>query len=198
MTSRMSSELREFHARMRKSLCFAALYCSLLADYMTDETGTLKAERDYVGKTGQLAQDLIKSTNPEETDRLLCEVIVCRIVQDFEYYAECVLQKMLSEGKARELSHKGFPALLEALEKNLGLSLSTGSPNFREACEFYEVRNLITHHGGRVSHQYLKRTGNTHLEVGREYPLNIDYVYKAGECFRRVAIDLDKQLFRKR
>jgi hypothetical protein len=94
---------------------------------------------------------------------------------------------LLVEEYTYEFGLKPLSGRLKCLGDDLGLSLSPlgtkDLPRLEEACE---VRHIIVHNGGRVSRQFLIRTGRTDLDLGEPFEVTEKYSQQIGNAAERL------------
>jgi len=102
-----------------------------------------------------------------------------------------------TDKKVNELAYMGLPRLVEYINTKLGLKFDTTMPDFQDACELIEVRNIIVHNAGHVSMVYLQRTSRKDRQLGELYPLTKNDVLGMTDKLRKVAEELDLQIVTK-
>jgi len=119
---------------------------------------------------------------------------------------EDVRQLLIEEEVAGYLS-ASYLSLVDRLERGLHVGLhSKKSPvKKREAHHFFEVRNIIVHHKGRASSQYLERLApyagdppEAQLrKKGESFPVDFGWLFSQGRMLFDLASFLDKELSEK-
>jgi len=99
--------------------------------------------------------------------------------------------RLLPERKVDSLSYQGFDELLKYLQERIGLKIQCEKSLLAAVRQTIEVRNVIVHHGGRVSSLFLKRTKRHDLVQGQEFPLTDEYILESIQAIRAVARALD-------
>jgi hypothetical protein len=104
--------------------------------------------------------------------------------------------RLLAERKVDSLSYQGFDELLKYLQERIGLNIQCDDSLLATVRQTIEVRNIIVHHGGRVSSLFLKRTKRRDLVQGHEFPLTDEYIIESIDAIRIVAKALDAAFIR--
>ncbi|MGZ3622564.1 MAG: hypothetical protein ACXWPG_05655 [Ktedonobacteraceae bacterium] len=105
--------------------------------------------------------------------------------------------KRYADKKVHELGYLGLGKLVEYLNNKLGLKFDTTLPDFQDACELVEVRNIIVHNAGRVSTVYLQRSRREDLQLNGVYPLSKNDVLIMTDKLNKVAGELDLRIVTK-
>jgi hypothetical protein len=115
----------------------------------------------------------------------MSEVLQCSTIDD-------VIQRV-SEKKVQELSYKGLADIVKYLNSHLKLNFDEKIPQFQEALETFQTRNIIVHNACIVNEIYLQRTGQHNMKVGDIYPLTEDYFINATGSLIVVGARLDEK-----
>jgi hypothetical protein len=87
------------------------------------------------------------------------------------------------------------------MQNDLGLELSIPNEILSKLDESELMRNIVVHNGGRVSAEFLKRTGRTDVIVGQQIPISHDFVdsttYAACSVIKVLFADVSKKYFKK-
>ena len=102
-----------------------------------------------------------------------------------------------ADKKVHELGYLGLGKLVEYLNNKIGLKFDTTLPDFQDACELVEVRNIIVHNAGQVSAVYLQRSRREDLQLGDLYPLSKNDVLVMTDKLNKVSGELDLQIVTK-
>jgi len=71
--------------------------------------------------------------------------------------------------------------------KEFGLEVEMSEASLRLIDEAENTRNIVVHNGGRVSQEYIARTGRTDVTLGELVPLPLEYVERAAIETRMLA-----------
>lgn len=79
---------------------------------------------------------------------------------------------------------------IEFLREQLGITIDCEDIEIELIGQAENIRNIVVHDGGRVSEEYLKRTGRTDLGLGELVPITSEFVDRAFQVTRTLAGDL--------
>lgn len=87
----------------------------------------------------------------------------------------------------------GWPPLLKRvkmLREQFGIEIPLDDSDWILLDEAENIRNVVTHNGGRVSREYINRTGKRDLVIGSLIPLTSDYLESIEEVSRMLVSGL--------
>jgi len=143
--------------------------------------------------------------------RLILETAITRAVDNFNHYItqmlyrtfterpetlrteqipvrdalECATREELisyvAEKKVTGLGHKGLSDIVDYLNRNLSLEFDESEKCYLQACAIVELRNIIVHHGGRVTNRFIERTKTSTFDVNDVFPINVPPVASLEE-----------------
>ncbi len=162
------------------------------------------------------------NTTQEQWKRMVLEVHISRNVDAFNAYLIRVLTHVFMnnptllnekdvekislvsgdekdrviERLADDLIGRGLRGVLKYLVDNMNFAFDVDTIEFKEADEYIAVRNVNIHHGGRIDQRFVRRTGQTDLQIGELFPLTVDYATKQAINFLTVIGQLDAELIK--
>ncbi len=116
---------------------------------------------------------LLRRVFTERPETLRTENLSAKIA--LEYATREELIDYLADKKVTDLSHSGLPDIIAYLNRNLGLDFDTSMGYYIQACAFIELRNLIVHHGSRVTSRFIERTSTKSFRVAEIFPIRRAY-----------------------
>lgn len=96
----------------------------------------------------------------------------------------------LIEEYVYEFGWKSFPKRVEFLRERLGLSIECPECDLELLEKAENIRHIVVHNGGRVSQEYIARTGRNDLVIGESVPVTLEYVDDVAAATRLLASDL--------
>jgi hypothetical protein len=160
---------------------------------------------------------LHKDFSIEKLQSVWLEMLLCRNVQEFDYYLSQMLRKALrkhpeilmasdstapmsdevlleaAERKVHELSFKSLKNIVRYLNDALSLGFDDQMPEYFDACEMFQVSNIFVHNGGIIDQMFIRITGDTTFKVGEPFPLTEKYVFSREYKLNTVAEALDQR-----
>jgi hypothetical protein len=97
------------------------------------------------------------------------------------------LMTRLADQYAYEFGWESVTERLKVMQERLGLTLACPREHTRLLEEAELTRHVVVHNGGRVSQQYIQRTGCTDLRIGQFVPVTPTYVAQVARCAWSVA-----------
>ena len=98
-----------------------------------------------------------------------------------------------SEKKIHDLGYLGLSDIVQYLKSNFKMKIDTTSEEFRNACEMFEIRNILVHNGGYVSAKFLAKTQRSEFKFGDKFPLTEESAVKMGTNLTNLALRLDQE-----
>jgi hypothetical protein len=86
----------------------------------------------------------------------------------------------LTEEYSYDLGWNSISDRISYISERHGLKISLSEP-IRRLSEAEQLRHLIIHNGGRVSQEYLKKTGKTDVDLGELITITHDYTKQVAE-----------------
>jgi hypothetical protein len=155
-----------------------------------------------------------------ELERAWLEMLICKVVDAFEFYLGAVLRRCLKKNPAAipdasirvqdllnstdisdaidriidkqvyDASFTGLPGIADYLERRFGTKIDRKTASYAAVLEVIEVRHLIVHNGSRVSKRFLERTK---LKLARDalFPVSRKYILDAVDAVLDVSEELD-------
>lgn len=102
---------------------------------------------------------------------LMSEVLQCTDITE-------IIQRV-SEKKIQELSYKGLSDIIKYLNSSLKLGFDEKIPQYQDALEVFQARNIIVHNSSIINEVYLQKTNRKDIKIGEKYPLTENYFVRA-------------------
>lgn len=122
---------------------------------------------DSLAAICRLRPDVMKSTKQMEWARIL----------SYDGWEE-MLGHMIEE-YVFQFGWQTVSKRVEWLRQRIGLPIDYEDADLVFVDEAEKVRNIVVHNAGRVSEEYIRKTGDTKLPVGELVPLTLEYTEKA-------------------
>ncbi|MBA7495105.1 hypothetical protein ES702_05684 [subsurface metagenome] len=96
-----------------------------------------------------------------------------------------------------EFGWQSISKRIKSLREELGIIVKYRGSDLELLEEAEELRNIVVHNGGRVSQEYIAKTGRNDLIVGAFYPLKSKYLGKVSSAARVLCGELFMGIGRK-